>query len=150
MQQNHFQRSVTIQAPFSEVYNYLSEYQNLIHLNPFMVDIREFPSNTPHKSTLKIKDKLSLFGFVPFYKNFKTIAEAHPLDCSITMKTTTFPNIQIQNDLKLQANNDETVVMGNTLVESPDFLVEFVMKRVTYSHAHMLIELKKIMEKSIT
>jgi hypothetical protein len=62
------------------------------------------------------------------------------------METYTFPQIHIKNELKLQSNEEHTIVLEDKLVETPSLLAKFVMKQVVFSHSNMLTELKKIME----
>jgi ligand-binding SRPBCC domain-containing protein len=146
MQQNQVRNSVMIEAPISKVYSYLTEYKNMIHLHPLIEEIRELPSKNSHKSTLEIKDKIPLFGVFPIYKTYKAMVESNPSDFSITMETYTFPQIHIKNELKLQSNEEHTIVLEDKLVETPSSLAKFVMKQVVFSHSNMLTKLKKIME----
>jgi ligand-binding SRPBCC domain-containing protein len=146
MNQNHFRKSITIKASLSDVYAYLTEFQNMIHLHPLIMEIRELPPTDSRKHILEIKDKIPLFGGFSIYKKYKVSVEAFPEQSSIVMETFTFPNIHIKNITNLQSDGNHTVVSEDTLVETPSYLTNFVMKQVTESHSHMLTELKRIIE----
>ncbi|WP_028778024.1 SRPBCC family protein [Shimazuella kribbensis] len=146
MNQNHFRNSITIKAPLSDVYAYLTEFQNMIHLHPLIVEIRELPSTDSRKHILEIKDKIPLFGRFSIYKTYQASVETLPVQSTIIMETFTFPNIHIKNILHLKQDENHTIVNEDSLVEAPRYLTSFVMKQVTESHSHMLTELKRILE----
>jgi ligand-binding SRPBCC domain-containing protein len=138
-----FHNRISILAPAADIYNYLMEPRNLIHLHPLIIGVRPLLSESPGSTRIEIQDKIMLLGRVPFYKKYEASFTSIEKDRQLLLETFTSPGIHIKNTITLSESGNETEVEEQVLVEVPAWIAGFVMKQIEFSHVEMIKSLKK-------
>jgi ligand-binding SRPBCC domain-containing protein len=141
-----FLNRIIIKAPAADIYNYLMDPQNLTHLHPLIIGVKQLPGIRIGSARVEIQDKIIVLGLIPIYKKYEASFTAIEQDKQMLLETFTSPGIHIKNTITLAISGKETKVEEQVIVEVPAWIAGFVMKQIRFSHGEMLQTLKKTLE----